>query len=628
MKTRIFALIISILCLSMLLVACDKPCEAHVDEDNDAVCDVCGEAVEKESESETETEAETETEGICEHKDADADKVCDACGKAVVVIVEQVPVEKETAAEMIVNPIPEDAKVEDYINTDLPKNEFISTGTELVGYIDREGQYVLKASGDDGARKFSIIDIATDNSKVIWTGTEDITDTQMVTYNVTLDDMWYIVETITQGIYEGVESPIFLMEKKTIEVYTYANDQIGETHTWTVEDYFDEFVEPSTDYFYDQECYVNFQDKVFVINPETNKIIYVSDPATLVKRPEFDEVCGNYGFVANYEYGEFEGIYVYDLTKWIDCVYSYVIPEKYENADWTVLQNGNILIWANVRLADAAVSYDYIEDGEKYDLVYTIVDVASKKAKDVEFGYAIDYAWSLDDSEGFVTEAATQHNLVVAYPVEGGYINSNETLYFIVDNGLNIVCKLDIVGAELVDDNTFIKEIVYNDGRYVYELVNVDGEHIDYLPADADWNYGYKVVDDEIWSYSNKVLFDFDDYDVCEYVSDRNYVLAVKAEEDFEGNVNYVYYTYIPGLAKKEIDSSKEDWGISQIYEFGYVVTYSEFNDMDETYTTVYELYNAKNELVVVLDSDIMYYEPVDGACIIWTYNYTCYVLK
>ena len=91
MKTKLILLIISILCLSVLLVACDEPCETHVDENGDAACDVCGEAVETQTESETETE--TETEGICDHTDVDADKLCDNCGKAVVVIVERVPVE-------------------------------------------------------------------------------------------------------------------------------------------------------------------------------------------------------------------------------------------------------------------------------------------------------------------------------------------------------------------------------------------------------------------------------------------------------------------------------------------------------------------------------------------------------
>jgi hypothetical protein len=79
MKTKIFALILALCCLSVLLVACeDDPCVTHVDEDGDLVCDACGSAVAPaatqpeteadttepatESVTEPETEAATETE--------------------------------------------------------------------------------------------------------------------------------------------------------------------------------------------------------------------------------------------------------------------------------------------------------------------------------------------------------------------------------------------------------------------------------------------------------------------------------------------------------------------------------------------------------------------------------------
>ncbi len=626
MKTKLFALIISILCLSMLLVACDKPCETHADEDNDAVCDVCGEAIENASETETNTEAATE--GICEHKDTDADKICDECGKAVVVIVEQIPVDKETASEMVVNPIPDKVELEDYIDTTLPEYEFISTGTKIEGYIDIVNNYVLKASEDESGRTLSIIDIASKEYTTVWSAKDSVTDEGNVEHNVSLNDMWYTVETITFTTDDTVDPPVSTTLKITIEVYTYANKKIGETYTWQIdgEDNDGAFVPPIVSN-YGQEVYVTFQDKMFAIDPETNEILCAGDSQTFIERPEFDEINGNYGFVANFEYGEFEGIYVYDLTKWIDCVYSYVIPEKYENADFAVLQNGNILVWADVRLADAAVSYDYIVNGEKYDLVYTIIDVESKTAKDIEFGYVIEYAWSLSDSEGFVTDAAAQHNIVVAYPVEGGYVNSNETLYFIVDNDLNLVCKVDVADAYLVDDNMFIKEIVYNDGRYVYELVDVNGKHIDYLPADANLGYGYKIVGNALWSYSNEVLIDFDDYDDFEWNEFGNYALVVKIVEDEEGNQREVYYTYIPGLEKKEIDSSKDNWSIVGVYDFGYVVTYTVTNEADGTVNSVYELYNAKNELLIESDSWIVDYQSYEDYYIIWTADGT-YIIK
>ena len=145
MKTKILALILAICCLSATLVACSKQeCEAHVDENKDLACDVCGEAVESETETETETESDvvTEPEVICgTHKDENADKICDACGKAVVVIVEQIKPEAETRVDMIVNTVDPNstATKENYINTGASSN-VNATATEIK-FVKNENEF-------------------------------------------------------------------------------------------------------------------------------------------------------------------------------------------------------------------------------------------------------------------------------------------------------------------------------------------------------------------------------------------------------------------------------------------------------------------------------------------------------
>jgi hypothetical protein len=149
MKTKILALILAVCCLSATLAACAKknPCEAHVDENNDLACDVCGEAVEskvetEESETETESEVETETEAVCAtHKDENADKFCDACGKAVVVVVEQIKPEEETRVDMIVNTVDPNstATKDNYINTNLTSGAI--TVATPIDYVERYNAY-------------------------------------------------------------------------------------------------------------------------------------------------------------------------------------------------------------------------------------------------------------------------------------------------------------------------------------------------------------------------------------------------------------------------------------------------------------------------------------------------------
>ena len=142
MKTKIFALISAICCLSVMLVACkNESCTTHVDANSDLVCDSCGAAVEAtketdadtapatkpendpvtepESETETVTEpvTETETVPVCEeHRDQDGDKICDVCGRNVIVIYQPVEPEKETRVDMEIVTAPTNANISDFIN--------------------------------------------------------------------------------------------------------------------------------------------------------------------------------------------------------------------------------------------------------------------------------------------------------------------------------------------------------------------------------------------------------------------------------------------------------------------------------------------------------------------------------
>ena len=225
MKTKIFALIISILCLSLIFVACDdEKCETHVDENTDGACDVCGETIEKESETESETKPACET-----HVDEDANKICDACGLAIVTVVEQIPPEDESRVDMVVNESPSDAVVGDYLNTVLPEKEFASEAKKLDGLVDVNGKYayVVRDSSqpnsvtpalDDMLKVYEIVDLET--NETIWTKTELYLEnnTKHTTYLATMSEYWYkVVTTVTVG----------LNVTTTTEYFTYANEKLG-----------------------------------------------------------------------------------------------------------------------------------------------------------------------------------------------------------------------------------------------------------------------------------------------------------------------------------------------------------------------------------------------------------------
>ncbi len=617
MKTKIFALILTVLCLSLILVACDKPCETHKDENNDALCDVCGEAVEQET--------ETETEGVCDHVDADADKTCDACGKGIVTIVEQLPAETEVPVDMVVNPIPEGG-ANGYLNTELSDYEFLKDSIKLENVVDNNGNYAVTVNGEIGTRTFAVVDLSASGTAVIKNETEpkDETGATRTEIEIELYDEWFIVKKITKARVDG-SSPAYFDEqvKIVIDVYTYANEKIGETYTWEpAQNLTDSFVAPvDMNLAHINECYVSFNDMIYVIDVETDKIIHTSLPDTLVERPEMDEIVGNYGYVI-----DVDGVYVYDLTKWISCVYSYEYPTKFEDANAAVLANGKILVYASVQLADSAVSYDYLESGSKYDLVYIMIDAKTGEEKAVEFGYKIDSVSRIEEGDAMFTEKAVGLNVFTVSLVEDGYINSANTKDLVVDNELKIVATVAVYGDVLVDDDLYIREVTFNDGRMVYELVNSNGEHVDYLPITSNIAEGYKIIGNVLWSYDNKEIIDFDDY------SNHMDVLpgyAILAEEIIENDVptgNYKVYSYIPGGVPQQIDTSKNT--IIKAHGIGYEVSYTKTN-ADDTTVTEYALYNARNEQIYSgATSEILDISYVGDNVIVETVDGVIYVLK
>ncbi len=626
MKTKILALIISILCLSLIFVACDEPCETHVDENNDGSCDVCGEKVETETETDTETETETETEGLCEHKDEDANKVCDNCGKAIINIVEQIPVEAETVDEMEINEIGTD-DVSGYVNTELSDyHSYVSSGKiESSKYM--VGEFMLtETTSDDGTVTYKIIDISSDNLNAVFTVSNHIDGYNEIRYTVALAANWFTVRADTYGQNPINATKYDVFKEYTIDIYTYANDRIGEQYR---------HVDGSTDTDpvistlargSAPELYVSYQDKIFVIDTNTEKLIHTADPDTLVDRPEMDFTVGTNGYILEDDAsGSFKSLYVYDLTKWIDCTYSHTVPSEYQNTRANILQNGNVLITADVRLADTAVSYDYISAGAKYDVVYEIVDIAAKTVTPVEFGYYIDYVNGIDpELNDFYTDKAGKYNLALVYPIVGGYIDYNSPLALIVGNDLQIACKVDIPDAWLVAKDIFMRFVDYdNDGNDdAYELVTIDGEHIEYLPINGNFGQGYMVVDNgsTLVTYDNKELIDLTKYTVVKFVFDEFMLLQETIDNGPDAPATINYYRYVFGSAFVKITDSHDGWTLNA-FDFGYEIRYT----TDEG-AVVYEAYNAKGEKLFTSGSAVISFDKDSG--LVYVGNDDYYVLK
>ena len=566
MKTKILALILAICCLSATLVACAKndPCETHVDENNDLACDVCGEALESkaetDTETETDTEVETEAEVVCDtHKDENADKFCDACGKAVVVVVEQIAPEKEDRVDMIVNTVDPNstATKENYINTNLTSGAI--TVATPVDYIGSYGAYFwVRTANTDPA---TLLPVSYSHNVYNGITGENVFANDFVsTTNVgTFDIDFYANYFVVKQTPSDVTDPMTGVRTRSVTYtyYTYAGEKIYEL-AWagTYNEFSNDFFNANGEIFADVYtklqindttenglAYITFDEKTYVVDLESDKIIHTERADTIINRPAFDEICDNYGYVmSKNSAGQVTEIHVYDLTKWIDCVYYYAIPSYYQQPVVVVLENGNILVQSYTFLAADAVSFDAVINSNKYDIVYTVIDVATKSESLVEFGYDIkgEAAVSLlKDVDGI--------NVLRVAPIENDFVNNNAIKYLVVDNSLKVLFDLGAamksdMNLAVVGNNLFATNVKVG-GTTVTEIVGADGAHVTYIPTGAVKYNNYLTVGTRIYNYKMEELTG---YTVVSAF--REYAIATKTND--LGVDEHYFVTVVDGAFK------------------------------------------------------------------------------
>ena len=436
------------------------------------------------------------------HVDANKDTICDSCKRAIVTVVEKIEPEKEERVDMVVNPIPTEAKRSDYIvetlstatklGTKLDKQVADELDSEWAGtwYTSLEEKEVTPAvmEGDivvTPAVKQKVWKLYDTNKKEIYSFTSDRFDNGNNNKNY-----W---ET-----YAGTYENIFTREKTVTTV----NDEYGSSYeqtTWTYRVFskageqlftYSEDYEYSRDAFesfrgdsYGNYVYYTFNGKTQILDRETFKIVKTVDSDWLIKRPEFTEVVGNYGYVVSDS-----EVWVYNLASqdWIDCVYYAEAPAAWNGVKVYVMQDGKILMQGTKILSSSAASYDYIVGETKFDIVQTITDVATKETKEVEFGYLINDFEVATAEDGYTDKAK---NIVSITTIENDAL-ANTLNDVVIDNELNIlyVYEASLIAQDdsekrLVAPNLYLTKLVYDYASWTNVLVDGDGKLVAYVPS-------------------------------------------------------------------------------------------------------------------------------------------------
>ncbi len=624
MKIKLISLLIALLCVSVLFVSCSEECTTHLDADGDGICDTegCEDVVQL---------PEPEEPNCTNHVDANRDGLCDTENCDTVIITNTienqvevlVPIAKEEYVPMVVKPVPTDAVLGDYVKLDyvngtltLYAHVYTPAETNVELNIVKElgnHYYIIKTS-------VKVSDPVVDDPATTDTD-ESKYATRKDTYTLINDITGKAIELITTEPYDFVEDNAsttdvneYWDEAPSFNYYNldglYAVVLGGDEYYYYTENYTKLNTKPlsldgtSDIYEYigegNNETFQFTNDEiVYVIDAEGN-IIHSEKEIFFLDRPEFDYVTDAFGIIE-----DDEKISFFDLSKWLECTYTYSFTYG-QNANWFILQNGNVFIQTAKALPYTAINYDVEWEDAKYDLDYFIVDPAAKTVTETEFGYVVLTVMANDGEMEDIT--AKLENLFVVMPIVNGTVDVDSYKALAVSNALEIVCDLDAAfESTLVADGLYLKSIDLNGEDYT-AVYDANGKFLNYLPE------SYEVFDDciilggkGVYTYDLKLKLDLTKYKNV-YNNGAYMILVEEVKTTVEEVETVVYNTYYwnttleaPVLLFNDSSAKEIVWyGMSSNYYVVKVPTI--FTDPDTQQQSIigytYSIYSSSNTLI------------------------------
>lgn len=589
------------------------------------------------------------------HIDANKDTLCDSCKRAIVTVVEKVEPEKEERVDMVVKAIPTDAKRADYIvetpetatviaNKTFKKNEVLSKGSLQWNTWLVVNETIKTQEADDTTDpanptpekyKYSYAVYSKDGATKHYSfASDEYVYGESANKQVGIEfgnPYYYCIEEKTK-VYSQEDPTSWNWESKYVALSA-AGEKLFESEYIGNND-----ISISS---YGNYTYISFGGKTQIIDNETNKIVKAMDTDYLIKRPAFDEIVGDYGYVVDYD-----KVWVYNLKgeNWVDCVYYAEAPSAWNSTNIYVMQDGKILMQGTKYLSSSAASFDYMIDEAKFDIVQTITDVATKTTTEVEFGYMINSLEIATAEDGYTDKAK---NIVSITPVVDDALATNETLDdVIIDNELNIlyVYEASLIGQDdsnkrIVAPNLYLTKLVYDEESWAKVLVDGDGKLVAYVPASYEDFGSYLKKGDAYYAWTDLKTPKFtmpEEYNGlvdCEEFRIYSVTTEVPAEEEGgESTTETKYYL----LNKFTLEVKEVPEASNHVYSSDELVVYRsgskevvdipadpEVEGSTDTMKTVqvYAFYTANGAFTAEFDTYINFYNgfSVDEETGVWT---------
>lgn len=342
-----------------------------------------------------------------------------------------------------------------------------------------------------------------------------------------------------------------------------------------------------------------------------NSVMYtIKEGASLVKNES--KLPENLALSACDEWND-EYLYVFDdkeagltvsvFDREFNSVFFWEAPASALNINSFVLDNGNILVQYNKKLATDAEKYDiydYAKDGtvEKYDLVSVLLNPKGAKEKNVALDYLVLSVYSYTDAsrDAKMADKYAENFKNIAYicPVVNGSVDYSQTALDIVlmDGNAKITGSVKLADQQTASMPEMLGEnLYYVDTFYGFALVDAKGKVVTPVNNSAmNINDKYIMGQKAIYNFDFEVVYDLDKND-AEVVGWTDNAVFVRT-----GNIkDYKIFSIYNNKATQIASSSKKNNAGTQVEIVDSINCYALYDNLNEKYS----YYNEQGTLIV-----------------------------
>lgn len=235
--------------------------------------------------------------------------------------------------------------------------------------------------------------------------------------------------------------------------------------------------------------------------------------------------------------------------------------------EWYILDNGDVFVFRTTLLSDNATSFDY-DDGIKYDVKHMILDVATGKVSEIEADWVPTKVLTNEGTEEYKIKADCFYAEVNRI-VDGKL--GNETEFVIFDNQLKEVAKLPSILknqhslGDAIDSSNFVITVAGISDSYASYTVNtMTGTVERHVSVTGDYTLdGGYVIGNKVYTDDGTEIFDLSDAKSWNVVAGNLYYVTRETYEDASGNTKSTEAAHVGYISSGSFQSKTISTGTS-----------------------------------------------------------------